>query len=73
MPAVVGKGIGVESLLSIKDLSTLLKVPVSWIYDRTRKGSVEQIPHYKIGKYVRFNQEEVLVYLSKKSCGQRAK
>ncbi len=61
-----------EPLLSIKQLSSVLNVPVSWIYDRTRKGSVEPIPHYKIGKYVRFDVREVVAYLKNKSNGNRA-
>lgn len=50
-------------LLNIRELASLLNVPVSWIYDRTRKGSSVQIPHYKIGKYVRFDKDEVLKFL----------
>lgn len=50
-------------LLDIRELASLLNVPVSWIYDRTRKGSSVQIPHYKIGKYVRFDKDEVLKFL----------
>ncbi len=38
-----------------KTLANQLGVPVSWIYDRTRRNGPETIPHLKLGKYIRFN------------------
>lgn len=52
-----------QKLLNVQELAEKLNVPVSWIYDRTRSGSTEHIPHYKIGKYLRFAEEEVIDYL----------
>ncbi len=52
-----------NNLLTIEELAKILKVPKSWIYDRTRKDGPERIPHYKIGKYVRFVEQEVIEYL----------
>ena len=42
-------------LWSISDLATYLAVPKSWIYDRTQDGTRDRIPHYKMGKYLRFD------------------
>lgn len=42
--------------LTIDELSDLLQIPKSWIYERTRKN---QIPHKRIGKYLRFDQSEI--------------
>ncbi len=44
----------------IKAMAKRLDVPASWIYSRTRTG---EIPHYKVGKYVKFNVEEVMDWL----------
>ena len=52
-----------EQLLSANELAQRLKVPVSWVYDRTRSHGPDRLPHYKIGKYVRFSVAEVAVYL----------
>ncbi len=52
-----------NNLLTIEELAKILNVPKSWIYDRTRKDGPEKIPHYKIGKYVRFVEQEVIEYL----------
>ena len=48
--------------LTIEDLSLLLQVPKSWIYERTRRN---QIPFKKLGKYLRFDQLEVENWISK--------
>ena len=37
-----------DRLITVKELAKILHVPVSWIYDRTRKAGPETIPHYKI-------------------------
>lgn len=42
-----------------EDLAEYLNVPVGWIYKRTRKNGPEAIPHIKLGKYLRFDQESV--------------
>jgi len=39
------------------------KVPISWVYERTRRRGTEQLPHMKIGKYLRFRKEDVLGWL----------
>ncbi len=58
-----------DTYLDIKELARRLGVQVSWIYDRTRDNGTDHIPHYKIGKYVRFLEAEVLEYLKKRSRG----
>ena len=52
-----------KELLTINELADLLKIPVSWIYSRTRIKSEESIPCVRIGKYVRFDECEVLEWL----------
>jgi excisionase family DNA binding protein len=53
-----------QNLIGIKEMALKLNVPESWLYSRTRtKG----IPHYKVGKYVRFNESEVWEWLKKKN------
>ena len=50
-----------SELITAKELARRLNVQVSWIYRRTRLGQ-EAIPHVKMGKYVRFDWEEVLAF-----------
>lgn len=51
-----------EEFITVGDLAKRLKVPASWVYQRTRLGQ-EAIPHVKMGKYVRFNWNEVIAFL----------
>jgi excisionase family DNA binding protein len=44
-----------EELLTVAEVAAALKVPVSWVYERTRRSGTDQIPHFKLGKYLRFH------------------
>ena len=52
-----------EALLTVHEVAELLRVPVSWVYERTRRRGMERLPHIKIGKYLRFRLREVESYL----------
>lgn len=56
-----------NKLLTPQELAAWLQVPLSWVYDRTRKSGPEKLPFYKIGKYLRFAEDEVVEYLKIKS------
>jgi excisionase family DNA binding protein len=53
----------VERLLTVQEVAAVLRVPVSWVYERTRCRGSERIPHIKVGKYLRFRAEELKGYL----------
>jgi len=48
--------------LTVHEAAELLHVPVSWLYERTRTNS---IPHVKLGKYLRFDGEELSAWVDK--------
>ena len=52
-----------ETLLTVQEVAALLRVPVSWVYERTRRRGSERLPHVKVGKYVRFRPAEIEAYL----------
>ena len=52
-----------EELMTVSEIAQFLKVPVSWVYERTRRVGIEQIPHLKLGKYLRFSVPEVKGWL----------
>jgi len=54
---------GAEALLTVHEVAELLNVPVSWVYERTRRRGAERLPHLKVGKYLRFRLHEVESYL----------
>jgi excisionase family DNA binding protein len=45
---------------TVQEAAELLRVPVSWLYERTRTNSV---PHVKLGKYLRFDRDEVATWI----------
>lgn len=53
------------NFVNIDQMAAILKVPKSWLYQRTRFGQ-QAIPHIKMGKYVRFNPDEVIDFLKNK-------
>lgn len=56
-------------LLTVDDVAAVLKVSKSWVYEHTRSGRrprAEQLPHIKLGKYVRFEAQAVRMFLDKK-------
>jgi len=55
--------LGAEVLLTVHEVAELLKVPVSWVYERTRRCGPERLPHMKLGKYLGFHREDVLGWL----------
>jgi len=48
------------SLLTIEEAAHLLQVKISWLYERTRTN---EVPHIKLGKYLRFDQDELLTWV----------
>jgi excisionase family DNA binding protein len=46
--------------LTVQEAAELLRVPVSWLYERTRTNS---IPHVKLGKYLRFDRDELTTWI----------
>lgn len=45
-----------DNLITAKQVAERLGVKVSWVYAQTRAG---KLPHYKLGKYRKYDGEEV--------------
>lgn len=58
-------------LMTVQQVAQLLQVPVSWVYGRVRKRSLEKLPGYRLGKYWRFDKEEVLAWLAQQGEGPK--
>jgi excisionase family DNA binding protein len=59
-------------LLTVQETAKLLKVPVSWVYGHTRKRSIDPLPGYRLGKYWRFREDEVLAWVVRQRTGRQA-
>jgi excisionase family DNA binding protein len=58
-----------HALLDVEQVAELLKVPMSWIYSRTRKRSLDRLPGFRLGKYWRFRRDDVLRWLERQRTG----
>ena len=48
------------SFLTPEQLGQILRLPMSFVYEHTRRGSKDRIPGgFRFGKHLRFNREEV--------------
>ena len=56
-----------DPILTVHDVADLLRVPVSWVYGRVRGKGGERLPHFKLGKYVRFRASAIRQWLETRS------
>lgn len=68
--ATGGGGQTPNRLLSVEEVADLLNVPVSWVYGRMRKRSLERLPGYRLGKYWRFREDEIHAWVKSQSGGR---
>jgi excisionase family DNA binding protein len=54
-----------DELLTVAEVAQLLRVPASWVYERTRLRGIARMPHFKLGKYLRFSEAEVREWLER--------
>ena len=49
-------------LMDVTETARVLRLPISWVYERTRRRGRDRIPHIKLGKYLRFVRTEVMTW-----------
>jgi excisionase family DNA binding protein len=54
-----------DALLTVSEVANLLNVPVSWVYEHTRKKCINRIPGFRLGKYWRFRDDDILQWLER--------
>ena len=54
-----------EELLTPKEVAKILKVPISWVYERTR---TRQLPIKKLGRHVRIRRDDLERWIDSE-CG----
>ncbi len=57
-----------DAFLTVQEVAERLKVPASWIYDQVR-CQFDPLPHYKMGKYLRFLWPEVKAWIERRRRG----
>lgn len=56
-----------EEIITIDELAEMWKVPKSWVYSRTRETGPGSIPRLKVGKYLRFDANQVTDWLKRQN------
>jgi excisionase family DNA binding protein len=56
-------------LFTIQEAAEALRIPISWLYERTRRNA---IPCRRIGKYVRFSQQDLNEIISSSDQPKKA-
>ena len=54
-----------DELATVGQIAGFLRVPDSWVYERTRRRGAERMPHFKLGKYLRFSKQEVAEWVQR--------
>ncbi len=62
----------ISRLLSVGEVAELLQVPPSWVYSHTRVRTLDRIPGFRLGKYWRFREVDVLGWLERHRIGPKA-
>jgi excisionase family DNA binding protein len=52
-----------ERLLTIKDVARMLTMPESWVYEHVKPKAKDRIPGFRLGKYWRFYEADVVAWL----------
>jgi excisionase family DNA binding protein len=60
------------ALLTVEEAAAFLNVPSSWVYERTRRRSVDRLPGIRLGKYWRFREADLLAWIEGQRVGGRA-
>jgi excisionase family DNA binding protein len=59
------------ALLTVNEVAQLLQVPISWVYEQTRKRSLNRIPGFRLGKYWRFRANDIREWVERQRVGMR--
>lgn len=52
-----------DDILTPQELAARLKLPLSWIYEKTRQSNSDPLPVLRCGRYLRFSWREVCAWL----------
>lgn len=58
-----------RALLTVDEVAELLRVPSSWVYERTRSRTANRIPGFRLGKYWRFREIDLFAWLERQKDG----
>ena len=60
-----------EDILTPEEVAARLKVPESWVYEKTRARCRNPMPCLRLGRYVRFDWNAVITWLTAASTQEQ--
>jgi len=57
------KTLAIEHLLTPEEAAEILRVKLSWLYQHTRRRTQDRIPFVKIGRYLRFREQDLVAHI----------
>lgn len=57
--------LGPEKILTPQELADRLKVPVFWIYEKTRSRSRDPLPVIRLARYMRFDWPHIVEWIER--------
>jgi excisionase family DNA binding protein len=69
LAALIGQD-ATPPLLDAGQAAVILNVPQSWVAAEARAG---RIPHVRLGRYVRFNRDELIAWCDRRAVGPRVR
>ena len=60
-----------NDILTPEELAKRLKVRPTWIYEKMRSRSGPRLPHFRCGRYLRFNWPDVCAWLQSTAPKQK--
>jgi excisionase family DNA binding protein len=60
-----------EDVLTPEELAARLKVPESWVYEKTRARCRNPMPCLRLGRYIRFDWDAVINWLTTASTQEQ--
>jgi excisionase family DNA binding protein len=55
--------IELDTLLTVREVAEILKVPTTWVYEHARPNCANPLPFLKVGKYLRFIAADIMTYV----------
>ena len=62
--------VSTERLITVKEASEILNVPRSWVYAKVESPECD-LPHFRVGRYLKFRASELNAYLEQNRGGPR--
>lgn len=62
---------GAPRWVTVRAVAQFLSVTTSWVYSRTYRGASDPLPYKRVGKWLRFDLDEVARWVDERTATER--